>query len=295
MTERGCKAQLCRTFDVALPRELTRQEQLGLGRSFAQSFVDDGMVVDWALHDEGDGNPHLHLMMPMRACDGSGFLPKCRTCYVVRNASGEEREATASELKALGDGWEKVFRYRDGRTLTKTEAEAAGLHPTKDRKSSTPLKRKLRTTDWDDSAQVPRWRKRWEDMANDALANAGSKERIDCRSNAERGIELLPMLHLGPYAAAAERAAQDRARERGEEYEPVTDIGRENLRRQRINEWLKKVIQLINELMRTRAERARTLRSKREAQRAAARRRPRRKAPYAPQRGRRTSRHGGLA
>ena len=153
-TERGCKAQLCRSFDVALPRELTRAEQLGLARAYAKSFAEEGMVTDWAVHDKGDGNrqhdkgdgnPHLHLQMPMRACDRDGFLPKCKSCYVVRNASGEEREATAAEVKELGGQWEKVFTYRGNRRLTKTEAEAADLHPTRDRKSSSPVKRKIRT------------------------------------------------------------------------------------------------------------------------------------------------------
>lgn len=292
-TERGCKAQLCRSFDVALPRELTRREQLGLARSFVQSFADDGMIVDWALHDRDGTNPHIHLMMPMRACDGDGFLPKCRTCYLLRNPDGEEREATAAEIKELG-GFEKVFTYRNGRRLTKAEAEAAGLHPTKDRKSSSPIKRKLRTTDWDSPETYEAWRQRWEDMANAALERHGSTERIDRRSNTERGINLLPTMHLGPNVAAIEAKAKADAEAHGKEYEPVTERARENERRRKINELLLELVRIMNEFIRTRMERAKTLEGKRRAQRAAARRRPRRKAPYAPQRGRRVGPRGGF-
>lgn len=292
-TEHGCKAQLCRSFDVALPRELTRQEQLRLGRAFAQSFADDGMIVDWALHDKDGTNPHLHLQTPMRACDGNGFLPKCKTCYLVRNTSGEEREATSSELKSLDGGWEKVFKYRGKRELTKPQAEAEGLHPTKDRTSSTPVKRKLSVTDWDSAERFEVWRKRWQDMANAALEAHGSDERIDRRSYRDQGVDLLPTVHLGPNIAAIERAAKTRAEARGEEYEPVTKRARENERRMMINELLRRLVVILSELMRTRRERANKLESKRRAQRAAARRRPRRKTPYAPQRGRKVSPRGG--
>ena len=291
-TERGCKAQLCRSFDVALPRELTRHEQLGLARAYAKSFAEEGMVTDFAVHDKGDGNTHLHLQTTMRACDGDGFLPKCRTCYLVRNASGEVREATAAELKGL-DGFEKVFKYRGGQQLTKSQAESEGLHPTKDRTSSTPVKRKISTTDWDTPERFEAWRKRWEDMCNKALEKRGSAERVDRRSYAARGVNLLPTVHMGPNVAAIERAARERAKARGEEYEPVTERARENERRRRINELLLELVRIMTEMIRTRLEHARTLEGKRRAQRAAARRRPKRKTPYAPQRGRRVSPRGG--
>lgn len=292
-TEHGKSAQLCRSFDVTLPRELTRDEQLVLGSAFAQSFATEGMVVDWALHDRDGTNPHLHLQVPMRACDGGGFLPKCKSCYVVRNASGEEREATAAELKGL-DGFEKVFMYKTGKRLTKAEAEAAGLHPTKDRKSSSPVKRKLRTANWDSPEAYESWRKRWEDLCNDALAEHGSDERVDRRSYAERGVELLPTLHLGPEVAAVERAAMAGTEERGEEYEPVTERARENERRRKLNELLLEMMRIMAKLIRQRMESAKAAEERRRAQRAATRRRrPRRKAPYAPQRGRRVSPRGG--
>lgn len=57
-----------------------------------------------------------------------------------------------------------------------------------------------------------RWLKRvrrgWAKLANTALRAAGLPERIDHRSYRARGLEQLPTLHMGPYAAAAARAGK---------------------------------------------------------------------------------------
>ena len=46
----------------------------------------------------------------------------------------------------------------------------------------------------------------WAERANEALARAGEEARIDHRSHAERGLEILPTVHEGPTARAmAER------------------------------------------------------------------------------------------
>lgn len=52
---------------------------------------------------------------------------------------------------------------------------------------------------------VKRMRKLWADMANAALAEAGHEARIDHRSHAERGIDEMPSVHLGPTATAIKR------------------------------------------------------------------------------------------
>ena len=317
-TERSSRAQLCREMDVALPRELTRDEQIALARRFARSLCSEGMVVDWSIHDKGDGNPHIHVMTTLRPCDGTGFLPKSENAYLVRNGeSGEDRMATASELRGLGDGWAKVYRYRrkgeDGRPLELTRAQAAeaGLHPTKDRKGKAPIQTTRYLHDWSGNwagdvtdeegrtrtpEKLVEWRKRWADYANEALEAHGSKERIDHRSYEEQGCGLIPTLHEGPQVAAIERKAKARAEREGREYEPVTDRRRINLQIQAINEWIRRVVMKLTELMLTRAEHAKSKSSKDAARRNVNRaRKPRRKKPYAPQRGRRVSYHGGMS
>lgn len=54
------------------------------------------MCCDFAVHDKGDGNPHTHIMLTMRAIDEKGkWLPKCRKVYDLDehgNRIGEHRE-----------------------------------------------------------------------------------------------------------------------------------------------------------------------------------------------------------
>ena len=50
---------------------------------------------------------------------------------------------------------------------------------------------------WNDPKNVDRWRAAWSRHCNEALEAAGHSERIDHRSNAERGIDTPPTIHVG--------------------------------------------------------------------------------------------------
>ena len=52
---------------------------------------------------------------------------------------------------------------------------------------------------------VSLWRKAWDDLTNDFLERNGSPQRIDHRSNAERGIEEIPTVHMGVAACQMEK------------------------------------------------------------------------------------------
>ena len=77
--EKRKDAQLAKEVQVALPYELSNDEQ----KSFLLSYIDDtftdkGIVTDWAIHDpepanENDPrNPHAHIMFPLRTFDDEG-------------------------------------------------------------------------------------------------------------------------------------------------------------------------------------------------------------------------------
>ena len=76
--ERGKKAQLAYSFDIALQNEFSMQENIELARQFLLGqFVSRGMVVDFAVHqpDKEDGgipNPHFHVLCPIRPILESG-------------------------------------------------------------------------------------------------------------------------------------------------------------------------------------------------------------------------------
>ena len=164
--EKAGNAQLAREIDAALPIELSREEQIRLVREYCSSqFVSRGMCVDFAIHDTDSGNPHCHIMLTMRPLD--------------------ERGAWAAKSKKeydLDENGERI-RLPSGRYKT----------------------HKVDLTGWNDKDNTLLWRKAWADISNAYLERAGRPERIDHRSNAERGIDELPTVHMGVAACQMEK------------------------------------------------------------------------------------------
>lgn len=223
-TEHGQRAQVCRRICVALPRELDRDQQLSLARHIVSYYTSQGMVVDSCVHDALDGhNPHLHVLMPLRPCDGDGFLPKSVKLYRVRNAEGEERWLSPIELKeekAKGAAYEKVFKWQESdEWLTPTEAKAAGL--TK-RKSRAPESKTHYLVDWNERGKAEEWRSDVARMCNEALEAAGETARVDHRSYARRKVDRIPTVHEGSSGFARERKHMNRCKAHRRPYRPVT-------------------------------------------------------------------------
>ena len=173
--EKAGNAQLAREIDAALPIELSREEQIRLVREYCSSqFVSRGMCVDFAIHDTDSGTPHCHIMLTMRPLD--------------------ERGAWAAKSKKeydLDENGERI-RLPSGRYKT----------------------HKVDLTGWNSQENALVWRKAWADISNDYLERAGSPERIDHRSNAERGIDEIPTVHMG--VAACQMEKKGIATEKGE-------------------------------------------------------------------------------
>ena len=173
--EKAGNAQLASEIDAALPIELSREEQIRLVREYCSSqFVSRGMCVDFVIHDTNSGNPHCHIMLTMRPLD--------------------ERGAWAAKSKKeydLDENGERI-RLPSGRYKT----------------------HKVDLTGWNSQENALVWRKAWADISNDYLERAGSPERIDHRSNAERGIDEIPTVHMG--VAACQMEKKGIATEKGE-------------------------------------------------------------------------------
>lgn len=72
-------SQLARSIRFALPCELTHEQHIVLARAYAQTFVDEGMIVDLSVHDGESGNPYAYLLLTMRKLNENGtFGQKCR-------------------------------------------------------------------------------------------------------------------------------------------------------------------------------------------------------------------------
>ena len=77
--ETRSNSRLSREFDLALPRELCRDEQWELARGWAErELVSRGMCADVCMHDRGDGNPHAFVMCTTREAGPDGFGAKNR-------------------------------------------------------------------------------------------------------------------------------------------------------------------------------------------------------------------------
>src|ERR1700689_4563597 len=66
--EKRKDSQLARDFIAALPRELSREQQIDLVRGWCQEeFIKKGFVVDFAIHKSKNGkNPHTHVLVTTR-------------------------------------------------------------------------------------------------------------------------------------------------------------------------------------------------------------------------------------
>jgi len=128
------------TYVFALPRELTKDQNVSLIRDIVQErFVDNGLVATWSIHWE-EGNPHVHILVSERAI---------------------QKDGTFSYYKVARD-----------------------------------LSRRL---------GLKETRKIFADKTNELFKSLGMEERIDHRSYAERGIDLIPTQHKGWMAHQRER------------------------------------------------------------------------------------------
>jgi Ti-type conjugative transfer relaxase TraA len=127
--ERRCDAQLAREIEVALPSELTLEQNKELVREFVQTnFVDEGMIADVNIHTK-KGNPHAHVLLTTREVSEKGFSKKARA--------------------------------------------------------------------WNANAKLLHWREEWAKLQNQKLLSSGHDIHVDHRSFEDRGIELIPQMHLG--------------------------------------------------------------------------------------------------
>lgn len=71
--EKRIDAQAAREIMLALPVELTREQNVALVREFVETQITSrGQIADWVYHDK-EGNPHVHIMHTIRPLTEDGF------------------------------------------------------------------------------------------------------------------------------------------------------------------------------------------------------------------------------
>ncbi|MCF2595360.1 MobQ family relaxase [Pseudoflavonifractor phocaeensis] len=168
--ERGKRAQLAYSFDIALQNEFSMEENIELARHFLlEQCVSRGMVADYAIHqpDKKDGgiqNPHFHVMCPIRPIEPDGKWGNKQRREYVLDEQGERIRDEAGNY---------VFNA-------------------------------VPTTDWGKPETLEFWREQWAQLCNTRFAEKGLDCRIDHRSYERQGVEQIPTQHEGPTVRAME-------------------------------------------------------------------------------------------
>ncbi|WP_085032524.1 Ti-type conjugative transfer relaxase TraA [Ensifer aridi] len=112
--EKRSDAQLAKDVTIALPVELTAEQNIALVRDFVERHITaKGMVADWVYHD-APGNPHVHLMTTLRPLTEDGFGAKKVAVLgpdgnPIRNDAGkivyELWAGSLDDFNAFRDGW----------------------------------------------------------------------------------------------------------------------------------------------------------------------------------------------
>ena len=166
--EPNWNSQLARRLKIALPVELSMEDNIALAREYCEKeFASKGMIVDLAVHDPEppNHNPHFHVLLTMRPLDEKGnWAPKARKEYVLDKDGNRIRGP---------NGKYKV--------------------------------RKIPTVDWNARGNAEIWRHDWENLQNQYLERAGRVERVCMKSYERQGLDTIPTVHMGPAVMALER------------------------------------------------------------------------------------------
>src|SRR5699024_2447187 len=154
--EKPINARLAREINIALPIELSNDEQNDLAKNYVkENFVDEGRVADVSIHRDDINNPHFHVMLTVRPFDENG---------------------------EWGKKQKKVYVYDDDGNKMKTEKGNS--------KSKT-----IKLKDWDSKERLNIWRENRAKITNKYLEKKGLTERISEKRYAEQAIEKQPTIH----------------------------------------------------------------------------------------------------
>ena len=189
--EKSSDAQLGRSFEFSLPKEWSRQEQIEYATDYIQkTFVDQGMCADWSIHDKGDGNPHVHLLVTMRPFnpDNSWGSKEVKDWEFVRDTDGN-----IIVDESHPDWWQdKKNPDRHGIRIPVLDENGVQKVGARNRKQ---WKRVLTdATGWNNPKNCELWRSEWAKVCN---AHLSVDQQIDHRSYARQGKVEIPTIHEG--------------------------------------------------------------------------------------------------
>jgi hypothetical protein len=129
-----------REYELALPRELSREQQIALVERFAEQELGSTRVYQWAIHEPnaGDGKPqpHVHLMFSDRQLDGIERRPE----QFFKRYNSKNPERGGAQKFSYGAGKEEAARTYEGirerwATVQNLALEHAGIEARVDHRS----------------------------------------------------------------------------------------------------------------------------------------------------------------
>ncbi len=192
--EKSSDAQLARSFEFSLPREWSRVQQIQFTNLYIRrNFVEKGMCADWSIHDKGDGNPHVHLLVTMRPfnSDHTWGNKEMKDWAFVRDEQGNP------VVDPSHPNWwqDKKNPDRCGIRIPLLDSEG---HQKMDSRNRKQWKRVLTdATGWNNPKNCELWRADWAIECNSHLP---PEHHIDHRSFARQGKVELPTIHEGANA-----------------------------------------------------------------------------------------------
>ena len=197
--EKQWNSQLARRWVLTIPREIPPDQYAVLVREFCQQqFVSKGMIADFAIHDPHPPghNPHAHVLLTMRAMDEHGK-------WLSKSRKVYDLDENGERIKLSSGRWKS---------------------------------HKEDTVDWNDQKYCEIWRHEWEVIQNRYLEANDRPERVDLRSYARQGLDIVPTVHEG----AAVRQMEKRGIQ--------TNIGNLNREIKAANSLMQSIWQLIQNL-----------------------------------------------
>ena len=175
MAKKQHNEQTSRMVVVALPNELTPEQNINMVRDYIQrNFVGGGMCAHFSLHsghihEHKDptypfqdlairkDNPHVHIQLTMRPLNSDGtWANKARKEYIL--------DKNGNRIKLPRGEWKS---------------------------------RNIPLTDWEKPETLLKWRENWAVTVNKELERHGFDERISHKSLKDQGIDREPTIHMG--------------------------------------------------------------------------------------------------
>lgn len=196
--EKGANAQFGRLFEFSLPKEWSRTEQIEYTTDFIQrNFMAKGMCADWSIHDKGDGNPHVHLLVTMRPFKKNHTWgnKEIKDWAFVRDEAGN------IVIDETHPNWwqDKKTPERHGIRIPVLDADGNQKLDSRNRKQ---WKREVTdATGWNNPKNCELWRSEW---AKECNLHLKKEQQTDHRSYKRQGKIEIPTIHEGADARKIE-------------------------------------------------------------------------------------------